>query len=159
MKKTSLLALFCTWAFIALAQQARHEVVSSAGGSYQGTDVSIDWTLGECITETLNASGNSLSQGFHQASYTLTSIFEHKELMVDLKVYPNPTPDILYISTGQAGQNIKLTDALGKVLLNKQLTGNSGQVSLSAYRYSTYFLVITNPEGEKIKTFKIVKSM
>jgi hypothetical protein len=41
-------------------------VVASSGGALENGTISIDWTLGEIATSTLNNAGFMLSQGFHQ---------------------------------------------------------------------------------------------
>jgi len=49
------------------------QVVSSAGGSYSTTGLSVDWTLGEPVIGTVTGTGLMLTQGFQQGfTQTLT---------------------------------------------------------------------------------------
>ena len=50
----------------ATAQQLSPSVIASAGGSFQSTEFSLDYTLGETFITTLSNGQNILTQGFHQ---------------------------------------------------------------------------------------------
>jgi hypothetical protein len=50
------------------AQQLTPTVISAGGGSYQSTEFSIDYTIGETFITTLTGNGFVVTQGFHQPS-------------------------------------------------------------------------------------------
>jgi hypothetical protein len=52
------------------AQQFTPTVISAGGGSYQSTEFSLDYTIGETFITTLTGSGFVLTQGFHQPTFT-----------------------------------------------------------------------------------------
>jgi hypothetical protein len=58
---------FIIIAFAFLSFQAKaQQVIASAGGYYEGENISLSWTLGEPVTETFSAGGVILTQGFQQ---------------------------------------------------------------------------------------------
>jgi hypothetical protein len=73
---------------------------------------------------------------------------------VSIKIYPNPTTDILYI---ESPINVKATvfDALGRKLLEVK---KASSVSLKSFADGMYLLYITDNEGMLIGTYKIRKT-
>lgn len=67
-------------------------------------------------------------------------------ILLNLLVYPNPTEGVLYISADNAVEDvsIELRDDLGRLLFEKQITGNAirEQLDLSKYASAVYLLVI-----------------
>ncbi len=57
--------LISVLAFAACIFQAKaQQVVATAGGYYEGDNLSLSWTLGEPVIETFNSGGLILTQGF-----------------------------------------------------------------------------------------------
>jgi hypothetical protein len=52
-------------AFLSFQAKAQ-QVIASAGGYYEGDNISLSWTLGEPVTETFSGGGVILTQGFQQ---------------------------------------------------------------------------------------------
>ncbi len=64
--KKSLSFLFII-AFTLLSFQIKaQQVIASAGGNYEGDNISLSWTMGEPVTETFSGGGVILTQGFQQ---------------------------------------------------------------------------------------------
>ncbi|MEZ5082109.1 MAG: hypothetical protein R2750_01450 [Bacteroidales bacterium] len=66
MKTLKLLSFFAIFPVLIYAQSVSPEVISSAGDYYEGTNVSLSWTLGEIATETYTNGNVILTQGFQQ---------------------------------------------------------------------------------------------
>lgn len=66
MKYFSTLFLILLFPVIITAQSLTPQVISSAGDFYQGSNVSLSWTLGEIATETYDNGNIVLTQGFQQ---------------------------------------------------------------------------------------------
>ena len=79
--KKILLLVFCLSAVgFCKAQQLSSSVVSSAGGQFEKSNGSLDWTLGEIMTETYQKTVGFFTQGFQQPSVIkVTGIDEFKE--------------------------------------------------------------------------------
>ena len=71
-------------------------VVTGCGGALQGwsmISLNSEFTLGEIAIETVFGDEFMLTQGFHQGQFNIIALDEHSTMRV--KVYPNPTIDII----------------------------------------------------------------
>jgi len=66
MKKGTIVLCLVTFVLLTQAQSVSPEVVATAGDYYEGTNVSLSWTLGELATETYTNGNVILTQGFQQ---------------------------------------------------------------------------------------------
>lgn len=143
------------------SQTISPSVVASSGGYAQGEGVSLSWTLGEMVIETLQNENDGLilTQGFHQTDIIVTSIYEAKSFDLLVNAFPNPVKDQLSVTVQDgAAENIRfgLVDLQGTMLLEGKLVGSETQIDLATFRSGVYFLTLT-VKGEKVKTFRIVK--
>jgi len=71
-------------------------------------------------------------------------------------VYPNPGKDIFNVRTaGLEGSQLRVTDILGREILNKEIQLNEIQVDLSHMPFGTYLFRI---DGNNInKVLKVVR--
>ena len=56
------------------------------------------------------------------------------------------------------GDRFKLLDAAGKLILDQSIKSNEILVPFQSYSTGVYFLIFTNNNNEKLKSFKIQKS-
>ncbi|WP_163716855.1 T9SS type A sorting domain-containing protein [Mangrovibacterium lignilyticum] len=159
-------------------------VTGNAGGTLKSTSYTIDFTVGETITEAFQTETVMLTQGFHQATAESTSTdqgivdgsdittdgqdivssIEEEDFMDDeLNVYPNPFKSKLSIDYSfdqSLAMDISIFDIAGKVVLNFAQTFDQGtqQLDLSSYPKGIYFIKFFNQENQKLRTFKIIKS-
>jgi hypothetical protein len=80
-----------------IAQQLTPAVVSSGGETFTGNGLSLDFTVGEIMTESISTTGLLLTQGFLQGPDRNTGIEENLIDEKDIVVYPNPAANQLYI--------------------------------------------------------------
>ncbi len=136
------------------------EVISSAGGSYSGSSITVDWTIGEPVTSTFVSEDITLTQGFHQSNLTVNAVGLLSDYGIIVKVYPNPVPDILVIETQSIKfENItlRLFDITGKMLISKPLTGNKEDFNMQIYKQGNYLLKIYTNNDLPVQSFKIIK--
>ncbi len=149
------------------AQVQQSATVNAAGGSAQLGGNTYEWSVGEMVlVNTVTTSNLVVTQGLLQPILNTTDI-KHPELTADqLKVYPNPTRDIVFIQPGLA-PNTRLTllvfDISGRAFFRKTLvlkTGNEVQaLDLGTYAAGNYLLDIVADAGGSTSrnTFKIQK--
>jgi hypothetical protein len=65
MKRIVSVLLILAFVFDSINTNAQ-QVIASAGGYYEGDNISLSWTLGEPVTETFSGGGVILTQGFQQ---------------------------------------------------------------------------------------------
>lgn len=81
----------------------------------------------------------------------------------DIKLYPNPFSDLLRVDLSLANAEnwssniIQLTDASGKLILQKKATGNTLQINASELPSGLYFVKIFNEKKHIISTHKVIK--
>lgn len=161
MRKISLiLMLYIFGTSISIGQTLTPEVISSSGGTFEKDNISLNWTIGECFTETYSSSDNILTQGFHQGKYLITTINELADLNYKIQVFPNPSPDRINIifKTKEDLHNVKLElcDLKGSILLSKDVFSKQEQINLANLQKSIYILRIIQ-NNQISKSFKIQK--
>ncbi len=81
----------------AIAQELNPSVISSGGETFIASGYSLDFVIGEIVTESYTQQGVMLSQGFLQGEEEGLSINEQTINVDDIDVYPNPSNDMVYI--------------------------------------------------------------
>jgi len=154
MKK--LLLLFCVLVVssYATAQTLSPEVISTSGTSMSNGSTTLDWTLGEPATATLDNPQNAITQGFHQPTIIVTAIADAATLN-NVKVFPNPTIEVVQIqfTANQKNTLVELYSVDGKLLEKHLVNSQALEMNMSTYPAGTYLLKINKSE-----THKLVKS-
>jgi len=146
--------------FLALGSFSRaQEVISSQGGIQSNSTISLEYTIGETVINTIENGSNTLTQGFHQTKWTLEVIDIYPDISVS--IYPNPATEVLYIETSLYKNTIyTLSDASGRIVKEAELLSELTIVEISQFAEGGYFLVFRNDELKlDIKTHKIIKSL
>lgn len=141
------------------AQELSRSVVGSAGSYFSAVNVgNIHFTVGEiAIDRTTN--GLVLERGFHHGIYELlsTSVWSSPEVNLSLTVFPNPTADQVNLSGDWNYEDrLRVTDLLGRPLLDRVLPLERAEVSLESYPSGTYFFTILR-EGRPLKTLRVIR--
>ncbi len=100
-----------------------------------------------------NPSGPNFTY-FRNTSITLSVI--ENDFGDAIKVYPNPTEDILIISTRSAMTSVSLYNILGQEVLNRKVNTNEEQIDVSLLAKGTYIVKILT-EDNKVNTSKLIK--
>ena len=144
----------------ARSQTASPELICSGGESFENSTYQLDWSIGEIAIETYTQGSYTLTQGFHQNTYTVTEINRLPFSDINIKVYPNPASDFITIENSEDLQkelSTELSDIQGKIYLNDKFSETKKQINLEAFSPGIYFLNIKS-ESVTIKTFKIIKN-
>lgn len=135
------------------------QVVATAGSTHSNSNGSMSFTIGEGVANTLTKGDKALTQGFQQASITVSIVSEPKDLDFSISAYPNPTTDVLTLLIGKenvSGFQYLLYDINGKLLIQKNLEASEIAVHLGQLKAGSYFIKIQDGLKE-LKTFKIIK--
>jgi len=136
------------------------EVVASSGSSGTITGYKVDWTLGEPVIETLTGPANILTQGMHQTNLLVTGLEEMIVPGLEVRVYPNPTSDLLMIEVIQTGNDLfryELFDITGRKIVLKKMNSNIEEIDMGSYVSGVYLLNVLNPNRKHVKVCKIIK--
>lgn len=144
MKHVLFICLLCM-----ISQLSAQEVVSAGGDHFATSEYSVSFTIGELAIETVSSDNRTLTQGFHQANLTVTSVSEASG--IDVNVFPNPATNRLNISgLESAGPlQILLIDVTGRTLLNYQLSMQSS-IDVSQLPVGVYVLSISSMDDLSI---------
>ena len=155
-----ILILFIAFSTQTTAQDLDHYVIGSDGGHSRNNQFSLDYTIGEVVTEfgedTLN--NVHLTQGFQQTMLAIVSVEEHVQ-DIEIDVYPNPAVDYLNVSipTLQEDMQFALFDMQGKLIEQQKINSQAFTIGFSNMSTGNYLLVFSNKD-QRIKTLQVQKS-
>ncbi|NOZ36313.1 MAG: T9SS type A sorting domain-containing protein [Chlorobi bacterium] len=133
------------------------EIITSGGDFFKNSSISISWTLGETITETISDGTNILTQGFQQSKLSATEIFSVNSDNYLITIFPNPAENIINIKINTP-ENLQyqFLDINGRILKEATITNVNTEIKVNNLPVSVYFLKIYN-NNRIIKTYKIIK--
>lgn len=143
MKLVNLLFVSLLFSAFAHAQKITPAVISN-GGHYQKTgSISLEWTLGEFMVETLNGPTNKITQGFHQTNITVVSTSNPG--IEGLSVYPNPFIDQIVIeNSGPSEILFHLMSIDGKCVESKIFGNGTNLWQLNSIAPGVYLIEATD---------------
>lgn len=168
--KTSLIVCLV---FVSMSSFSQN-TLNVTGNSAQINGMTFEYSIGEMtIISTDKVSNLIVTQGLLQP-YSLgseateeTTSNHFSDLTNQIKVYPNPTENILNVETFESIEgdfSYQLFDAAGKVVLSnsgtQKLGDNKFSLSLQAFASGNYYLMIQKPSQngkQETYSFKIQK--
>ena len=142
---------------IGYSQTISKQVVGSAGKTQSNSNLKVSWTIGEPVVGLMTAGVNQLSNGYHPAMNIKTLKVEDKSLDVQVKVYPNPTSQLLCVSHPELNSfAIQITDLNGKQIYSGTISKDQ-PLDVSYYTQGIYLVTIKNKETKTKNTYKIIK--
>ncbi|MEX1132299.1 MAG: FG-GAP-like repeat-containing protein, partial [Flavobacteriales bacterium] len=135
-----------------------------------GSNGSISWTIfGGAAPYTVRVDGNviiggsiaDLGAGVYlvQVSDAQGCLFEENVVILgstgvgeqqtnDLRIYPNPTRDVLYVGSSERFSTVEVFDAGGRSVLQQGLGAGLASIDVSALAAGPYILELRSAEGE-----------
>jgi hypothetical protein len=157
--KRSIFILISLLFAISATAQVKQEVIASAGGYNTASGLSISWTLGETIIPTFKNGDLVLTHGF-QSQLIITTVEENLDVMVNLKIFPNPASDIVNIQFETPVETeiiVYLLDSQGK-LVKKDIIESSmtqKQINMQDLAGGIYYIKLV--KDKLINVYKVVK--
>lgn len=147
--------------FLVVVQTNGQESLVSAGSNANGTGGSLSFTIAQTIYTTNFSSSGSVSQGVQQPYEIQTVLGENNfEIKLELKVYPNPTSDILnlYVKNYNSDSiQYQLFDLNGRLIISDRIYNETTSFSMQNLPSSVYILKVLSSSNVEIKTFNIIK--
>ena len=164
-KPLSLLVAAMLWGSMSYAQSIAPQSVNSSGTKMSQANGSLSFTVGELVVQSqTDSQGNTLGGGFTAgATLTMVSIQETDAAVLDVKVYPNPTTELVNIQINRSILDqvvITITDLQGKEVYNGKYAGISNVIGINTASYATgtYILSLKNLTNQVLGTYKIIKN-
>ena len=162
--KTNLIMRYFTLAILLVSltgftQTISKQVIGPAGATYENGNNKLSYTAGEVLVGAMTSEDGSiqLGNGYYPSLDLSTLNTQSPELKLQLKVYPNPTTEAIFIThpTEQFFE-VRITDISGKQILQ---TANQKQQPLNVQSLTsgTYFVSVTTKESKQTNTYKIIK--
>ena len=145
--------------FSAYSQTISKQVIAPAGGTYENVNNELSYTAGEVIVGAMTDEDGSyqLGNGYYPSLDLSTLNTESSELQLQVKVYPNPVTEAIYIThpTEQFFE-VNITDINGKQILQTQHQ-KEHSLSVQTLTTGTYFITVTTRDSKQTNTYKIIK--
>ena len=153
--KTVLLMFFFT--FVCNAQSISKQVIGASGKTLTNGNSKLSYTVGEPVVGLMTAGGNQLGNGYYPAMDLQALSVEDNVLDVQLRVYPNPTMQSLYVSHPELNSfGITIVDLNGKQLYQGTINKEE-PLDVSGFTQGMYLVTIENTTTNKKNTYKIIK--
>lgn len=152
------IALIIGFTNCAIAQELSPSVVSSSGESFMASGVSLDFTIGEIVTETYTEQDFMLTQGFLQGKKGETAIGEQPVNASDIDVYPNPSRNMVHVmyKGREKPTNVEIIGMHGCMVRSVQFTNNPMAVDLQQLNPGLYVMRLLFSDHNSVST-KIIK--
>jgi hypothetical protein len=155
------LLIGCLSSFNLNAQEIKSNVFSNGGKVITSADIILSYTIGEALANVLTNSQSIIIQGFEQPEFdTLTVDVNYNELVIPIKVYPNPTTGPVYIMVENPTQVewiVMVYNIEAKQILASTIFSGLNEISLEKYPAGAYALVIATKNGIKLSSLIIEK--
>ena len=144
--------------FIAGSAFCQKSVVATGGSASSIEHVTISYSVGQIAIGAAQTTNFSVNEGVQQPiAVSELSIEEALLLAVELKVYPNPSSQTLYIDRAEAEKELQyqIISSDGAEKLSGTLTGKTTAVSLQSLPAAIYLLRVT--DGKQQRAYRIIK--
>jgi hypothetical protein len=143
---------------ISYSQSISRQVIGTAGKTQTNSNLKVSWTTGEPVVGLMSAGGNQLGNGYYPTMDLKVLKIENNSLDLQVKVYPNPTSQMLYVSHPELNSfSMQITDLNGKQFYAGTI--QKGQaLDVSSYSQGMYLITIENKEANKKNTYKLMKN-
>ena len=141
------------------SQAISKQVIGPGGGVFENDTHKFSYTAGEVVVGAMTSDDGSiqLGNGYYPSLDLSTLNTESVELQLQVKVFPNPTTETIFIThpTEQFFE-VRITDVSGKKILQ---TPHQKQQPLSVQNLTsgTYFVTVTTKDSKQTNTYKIIK--
>ena len=135
------------------------QVIGPGGQTFENGNNKLSYSVGEVAVGAMTDEDGTyqLGNGYYPSLNLSTLNTETPELKLQVKVFPNPTKEVIYIThpTEQFFE-VKITDVSGKQILQ---TAHQKQQPLSVQTLTkgTYFITVTTKDSKQNNTYKIIK--
>jgi hypothetical protein len=155
--KHILLVLILTFSSLSFSQSISKQVIGTSGKTLSNSNLKLSYTVGEPVVGLMTAGGNQLGNGYYPAMDLQALSVEDNELDVQLRIYPNPTSQSLYVSHPELNSfGITIVDLNGKQLYSGTINKEE-PLDVSNYTQGMYLVTIENTTTNKKNTYKIIK--
>jgi len=161
-KKSILLILSFFLLFNSYGQDNLANVVSPDGGSYIGEAMVIDYSLGNWTVLNMDNSNGQIANGISHEYLITVSTTEQTKDNFQLKVYPNPTTEWIFLKLIDATvrpERFNIVDATGRLIVTGVWPNSTNEVKINLKNLvsNIYYLKMIGDNDEILKSLKFIK--
>ena len=157
--RSILLFFLLTNGILGFSQSISKQVIGPGGQTFENGNYKLSYSTGELAVGAMTSENFSvqLGNGYYPSLDFSTLNIETPELQLEVKVFPNPTKEVIYIihPTEQFFE-VSITDVRGKQILQ---TAHQKEQPLSFQELTTgtYFITVTTKDSKQTNTYKIIR--
>lgn len=140
-------------------QQIDRQVFPIQGGFEHGETMTVSWTLGEIIAETVYTEDKAITQGFQQPDFTIELIDQVQVESLPVKLYPNPTQGRLTLQLQSPIDRylIEIVDLQGSIIHRSWNQEMKTELDLTRFPSGQYVIRVSEPRNHKFTIYHITK--
>ena len=145
--------------FNVTSQTISKQVIGSTGQTSSASNTTISYTVGEVIVGPMLSDDTlvQLGNGYYPSLDLSVLSTENEEINMQIKVFPNPVNESLYIShPTEEIFAIQIIDVNGKLVFDKKHNKNA-PIPMQSFELGTYFVKVTSKQNNKTNNYKIIK--
>jgi len=141
----------------------------SAQGNFDVSDqMTVSWTMGDFLTETVFLEKHISTQGFHQPIVLKETLvpnlnFENGDLLktseINFEIFPNPSNGVFNVQMNADTKTMsyEVYDATAKLLFVQLVSDDYFEIDLSSFGQGMYFLRMSDANGQNQTVSKLIK--
>ena len=139
------------------SQSISKQVIGTGGKTQSNSNLKLSWTAGEPVVGLMTAGGHQLGNGYYPAKDVQALSVEDNTMEVQLRLYPNPTSQSLYVTHPEFSSfGIQIVDLNGKLLYAGSINKDE-PLDVSGFSQGLYLVTIENTTTHQKNTYKIIK--
>ncbi len=135
-----LVVLFAMSSGTAFTQQISSSLICSSGDNFTLANQSLEFTIGDIVTETFQNNDGGLSQGFLQGTTQGTGIKGNIMSHFNIDIFPNPAHDGITVICNKKALSMEIVDLSGHVLIRKKNPAETETFNTVKFQKGVYLL-------------------
>lgn len=145
--------------FSGYSQTISKQVIGPGGQTFENGNHKLSYSVGEVVVGAMTDDEGrlQLGNGYYPSLNLSTLNTETPELKLQVKVFPNPAKEVIYIThpTEQFFE-VRIADVSGKQILQTALQKQQ-PLNVQILTTGTYFITVTTKGSKQTNTYKIIK--
>lgn len=156
--KLVLIPFLILFSAITFAQSIENFSIDSGGELFNNTQLKVVYTIGEISVNEFTNETLIVSEGFINNSLMSSSLHNNSYHLNDLKIYPNPAVDFLFVNYSTTkNRKHQIYNTLGQKIIETHLQGKKHSIDVKNLSKGIYFLVIQSQEDNQFQKLKFIK--
>ena len=157
--RSILLFVLLTNGILGFSQSISKQVIGPGGQTFETGSYKLSYTTGEVAIGTMSSEDGTiqLGNGYYPSLDLSTLHTETLDLQLQLRVFPNPTKEVIYIThPTESFFEVRITDVSGKQIL-KTAHQKEQPLSIQTLTTGAYFITVSTKDSKQTNTYKIIK--